>query len=128
MDYRCITDITSQQYKLIYSDKIIVGEDGLLYDEYGFVGVALGTALGEVGDRFIVELDNGKIIKVIKVEVKSDNDTTDGMYHKTDGSVVEFVIDINKANKTYPTCINMGSFNYEDKFKGNIKSISKVRW
>ena len=42
MDYRCITDSSSAQYKLIYGDKIIVGDDGLLYSgEY--VGVALGT-------------------------------------------------------------------------------------
>lgn len=128
MDYRCITDATSNQYQLIYSDRIIVGNDGLLYDEDGFIGVALGTAFGQVGDKFIVELDNGHIIKVIKVETKSDAHTIDGMYHKTDGSVVEFVIDIDKANKTYPLCITMGSFNYENKFNGNIKSISKVGW
>lgn len=126
MDYRTITDISSNQYKLIHSDQISVGSDGLLYTDDGYVGVALGSAFGEVGDKFIIQTSTQQTIKVIKLDEKSDNDTIDGIYHSTDGSVVEFVVDTNIILETYHMSYIMGDFNHEDKFSGNVISVTKV--
>lgn len=126
MDYRCVTSTSSAQYKLIHSDKIYVGGDGLLYDHDGYVGVALGSAFGNIGDRFVIKTDTGNKIKVIKLDEKADADTFDGVYHRVDGSVVEFLVDTNKIKQSYPTSYTMGSFNYEEKFSGYVVSITKV--
>lgn len=126
MDYRAITDATSSQYQLIYSDLIYIGDDGLLYSNDGYVGVALGSAFGKVGDKFIVKTSSGQIINVIKLDEKADQDTVDGIYHSTDGSVVEFLVDTNIIAETYPTSYVMGDFNNEEKFSGYIVSVTKV--
>ena len=125
MDYRCITSKTSAQYKLIYSDEIVVGSDGLLYcGEY--VGVALGSKYGNIGDKFIITLDTGKEFKAIKVDAKADAHTYYGCHHRTDASVVEFVIDTDRARDNYSLALKMGSFDYVDAFKGVVVKIEKV--
>lgn len=126
MDYGAITNTNSAQYKLIHSNQIQVGSDGLLYDKYGFVGVAIGSAHGNIGDRFIVHLDNGKSFKAIKLDARADAHTTNGCNHIIDGSVVEFIIDTNLAYQTYPTSITMGNFNCESKFNGSVTSITQI--
>lgn len=124
MDYRTITDQTSRQYQLIYSDSITVGSDGLLYSgEY--VGVALGSKFGEIGDKFLITLNTGKQFKAIKVDEKDDSHTVDGCHHKVDGSVVEFVINIDLAQQSYPLAITMGNFDYIDKFNGTVVKIER---
>ena len=125
MDYRTITNTSSKQYKLIHSDDVTIGSDGLLYSgEY--VGIALGSRYGKIGDKYIITLDTGKQFKVIKLDEKSDKHTYDGCHHIPDGSMVEFVIDINKASKSYPMAIRMGNFNYVDAFNGTVIQIQKV--
>lgn len=126
MDYKAITNTNSAQYKLIHSNQIQIGSDGLLYDKYGFVGVAIGSAHGNIGDRFIVHLDNGKTFKAIKLDARADIHTTNGCNHINGGSVIEFVIDTNLASQSYPNSITMGNFNYEDKFNGAVTSITQV--
>lgn len=125
MDYRTVTDVTSRQYQLIYSEEVVVGEDGLLYSgEY--IGCALASRFGEIGDKFIVTLDNYKQIKVIKLDEKSDAHTTNNCHHSNDGSVIEFVIDRNKFAASYPLADAMGDVNYADKFSGYVTKIQKV--
>lgn len=125
MDYRAITNTGSKQYKLIHSDAITVGSDGLLYSgEY--IGVALGSRYGGIGDKYIITLDTGKTFKAIKLDEKSDAHTYNRCHHASDGSVVEFVIDRDKAAKSYPTAIKMGNFNYTDAFNGTVIRIQKV--
>lgn len=126
MDYRSVIDTTSKQYQLIYSGDIYVGSDGLLYSEDGYIGVALGSAFGDIGDKFIIKTDTGNKIKAIKLDSKADKDTVDGIYHKTDGSVVEFLVDTDKIEYSYPISYEMGSFNFESKFSGYVTSVTKV--
>lgn len=127
MDYRKITNISSAQWKLIHSDEIRVCSDGLLRDEDGFIGVAMGRYYQtSIGDRFIVTLDTGNKLKLISVDQKADCDTINGANHKTDNSMVEFVIDVDKARNTYKIDIVMGNFNYSEEFHGNIVKIEKV--
>lgn len=124
MDYRTITDATSRQYQLIYSDSITVGDDGLLYNgEY--IGVALGSKFGEIGDKFLITLNGGKQFKAIKVDEKDDSHTIDSCHHANDGSVVEFVINVDLAQQSYPLAITMGNFDYIDKFNGTVVKIER---
>lgn len=124
MDYRAITNTSSKQYKLIHSNSIEVGNDGLLYSgEY--IGVALGSKFGKIGDKFLITLNDGKQFKAIKVDEKSDAHTVGGCHHASDGSVIEFVIDIDLAKQNYSKAIIMGNFDYIDKFNGNVVRIER---
>lgn len=125
MDYRAVTDVNSKQYKLIRSNDVVVGLDGLLY--YGeYIGVALGSRYGSVGDRFVLTMDDGKKVKVIMLDVKSDKHTYDRCHHISDSSLVEFVVDVNRISEAYPTAALMGDLNYIPKLSGNVIKIQKV--
>ena len=125
MDYRCVTDRTSPQYQLIYSDDIVVGDDGLLY--YGeYVGIATGSRFGNVGDKFIITLDSGNEFKAIKLDEKSDAHTINGCHHANDGSIIEFVVDVAKVRECYPDAIYAGSFNVVDQYSGVVTQILRV--
>ena len=126
MDYKLITSTTSDQYKLIYSDEIVVGDDGLLYSgEY--IGVALGSRFAGIGSKFIVTLDDGKQVKIIKLDEKSDRHTINKCHHSSDSSVIEFVVDSEKCKELYPMAMKMGDFNWIEKFSGKIMKIELVR-
>ena len=51
MDYKAITAKNSTQYKYI-RDYMNIDSSGLLVDEDGFIGVALGSYYGVIGDRY----------------------------------------------------------------------------
>lgn len=124
MDYRCITSKASRQYQLIYSDEVVVGEDGLLYcDEY--IGVAMGSRFGDVGDKFIITLDTGIEFKAIKLDEKADAHTYNGCHHRVDSSIIEFVIHTEKAKESYSLAIKMGNFDYAEEFHGEVIKIQK---
>lgn len=125
MDYRCITNTNSLQYKLIYGGDIVICSDGLLRS-YDYVGVALGSRFGNIGDRYIITLEDGSTFKAIKLDEKANRDTVDGCHHSSDGSCIEFVIDTDKASQYYPEAILMGDFNYIDMFNGKVTKIEKV--
>lgn len=130
MDYRAITNKESTQYKLIHSDVITICEDGFLRDTDGFIGVAMGSYFGPIGSRYVCKLDNGKEIKVIKVEAKADQHTVDGFCGSTSYDIIEFVIDTKaiwmQQNKWGNGYIFSGNFNNYDIFNGKIISIDKI--
>lgn len=130
MDYRAITNKVSAQYKLIHSDAITICEDGFLRDADGFIGVAMGSYFGPIGSRYVCHLDNGKEIKVIKVEAKADQHTVNGFCGYVAYDIIEFVIDTKatwmQQNKWGNGYIFSGNFNNCDMFKGKIVSIDKV--
>lgn len=127
MDWSCITSKTSAQYKLIHSDKIEICSDGLLRDKDGFIGVALGSYYSQkIGERFILTFEDGHKVKVITCDAKADKDTINGANHKSDGSMIEMVIDVDKAKNHYSLAIQMGDFNYAEEFQGNIVKIEKI--
>ncbi len=117
-----ITDFTSKQYQFIQSN-MGIGADGLLYSQDGFIGVALGSYYGEIGDRFILTFDDYRQIRVIKIESKADEHTINGCSQFIDGSMIELVIDINKAQSAYDKAILMGDFNYSALFNGRIIDV-----
>jgi len=115
----------SIQGKFIEANMTI--KDGFLYDKDGFMGVALGSSFGNIGDRFIFTLDSGVELKLIKIERKADKHTFNGCEQRWDKSVIEFVIDpatnlIPRASNGY---IAQGNFNNLEQFRGRITRVRK---
>lgn len=130
MSYKAITSKSSNQYRYI-KKYMSVNEKGLLVDSEGYIGVALGSAFGSIGSKFVFTLDTGIVLKVVKVEAKSDKHTYKGFYHRVDTSVIEFVVDTQKAGKYYGIGGNGlvvdGNFNNINEFKGKIESIEVIK-
>ena len=130
MDYRTITDETSDQYSYIREYMKIDRKTGLLYDADGFLGVALGYSFGSIGTRFYFVLDTGIILPVVKVEEKDPADAPDGCRVELNGSVLEFVIDAERAGAYFGVASNgmvlQGNFNNDSRFEGSIQEIDRV--
>ena len=130
MSYKTITDRSSEQYKYIQNYMSIDDSTGLLYDNDGFIGIALGSYFGPIGSRYYVTLDTGIVLPVVKIEAKADKHTNNGCEQKWDGSVIEFVVDEAKALEYFGTRSNGyvldGNFNNYELFKGGIEKIEKV--
>ena len=93
MDYRAITLTSSAQYQYIQEHMTI--RDGLLYDEDGYIGVALGSWWGDIGDKWIIELDTGITLKVVKIDEKWSSRHQQIIYKKSslDTSFISMFID-----------------------------------
>ena len=91
MDYRCITNTSSRQYKL--QKKAYTGSYGIRQVD-GRYCIAVGSYYTEKIWTYIdLILKNGTVIPCILADCKADRDT-DGMNQKTaDGSLIEFVVD-----------------------------------
>lgn len=127
MDRKSITDETSQQHAFI--EENMEARNGHWVDKEGYIGVALGSWFGEIGTRWIFELDSGIKLYTVKIEHKADIHTTSGCEHINDGSVIEFVIDT--ETNTYWIGSNgyiaNGNFNNLEHFKGKIISVRKEK-
>lgn len=131
MDYRAVTDPSSVQYWFIKENMTVDQKTGFLLDEDGFIGVALGSYYGTIGDRYYFTLDSGVVLPVIKIDEKADRDTdASGCYHTLDGSVIEFVIDRNIADEYYGHYANglvlQGNFANYYLYNGDIVKVEKV--
>lgn len=130
MDYRCITDKTSDQYEL--QQFAWTDEDGFrrIGDDYI---VAMGTYYAEnVGDRFKITLDTDNEITVIIGDIKQDIHTDyfnqytpiydeNGIFFS--GNVLEFIVDTDVLPKVPRRLGTVSYFNY---LQGNIKSIERI--
>ena len=129
-DYRAITSRSSAQYKYIHEFMTVDEETGFLYDEDGFIGVALGSYYGVIGDRYYVTLDSGTVLPIIKIDEKADGDTINGCAHNSDSSVIEFVIDTDYAGEYFKVSsnglISSGNYNNIKLFKGKIEKFEEV--
>jgi len=130
MSYKAITSTGSTQYKYIKNYMTVDPDTGILIDDDGFYGVALGSVFGKIGSKHIITLSSGTVLKVVKVDEKSDNHTYNGCYHRVDGSVIEFVIDTAVAKEQLGGSANglvsSGNFNSIEGFKGEIDKIEGV--
>lgn len=123
MDYRKITNESSNQWKLIH-DKLTVCDDGMLRDSDGRVAVALGSYFGEIGSTWRFYLDDNGIIKtvdVIKADAKADIDTeADNIIGIPAGDVIEFVVN----SEAFPVWENGyamgGNFNNVEAYRGKV--------
>lgn len=128
MDYKLITDITSPQYSFIHNN-MRVCDDGFLRDKDNYIGVALGSYFGDIGDRFLITLSSGKFIPVVMIDLKSNEHTDiNNFSHTMDGSIIEFVIEPLYMNDKVGEngLIYNGNFNNCEDFKGSIVEIIKI--
>lgn len=131
MDYRSTTDPSSTQYWFIKDEMEVDPVTGFLLDEDGFIGAALGSYYGTIGDRYYFTLSTGVVLPIVKVEEKADKDTDEtGCYHLSDNSVIEFVIDKDVANEFFGYYGNglvlSGNYANYATFKGSIIKVEKV--
>ncbi len=125
------TVVDSRQYQFLNYKCYVDKTTGFLYDEDGFIAVALGSYYGEIGDRFYFTLDSGIVLPLVKGEEKADEDTDyTGCYHTYDGSVIEFVIDSDYAGRYFFSNDNglvlNGNYNNYSLFRGSIAKVEKV--
>jgi len=129
MDFNKITNKSSTQYRYI-KENMLIDMRGHLIDKDGYIGIALGSYFGSIGNKFIFTLENGQQLKVVKVEAKADKHTNNGCEQHWDKSVIEFVVDKKIASNYYGVASNgyiqSGNFNNLAEFKGKINKIEKV--
>ena len=119
MDYTCITNTSSQQYKL--QRRAYTGTYGIRQVD-GRYCIALGSYYTtRIGTYIDLILNNGQIIHCILADCKADQHT-DAMNQKTsDGSLVEFVVD---TPALYSKAKRMGDIAYcNPKWQSRIKYI-----
>lgn len=90
MDGMCITDTTSDAYQQL--QKMYVNENGI-YEEDGYVAIAMNDFYGDVGDKFLITLSSGQKFKAVMTDIKADRDVGSDYAHTVDGSLIEFVVD-----------------------------------
>ena len=128
-DYRMITSVGSAQYQYIHNHCTVDEKTGFLIDEEGFIGVAMGYAFGEIGSRYYIELDTGITIPVVKVDAKASEHAPNGCSAASDASVIEFVIDTDRATAYFGGANGLassGNFNNYKYLKGSISDIERV--
>lgn len=130
MDYRCITNKASDQYKLQLS--AWTDDMGLRrVDDYYLV--AMGTYYSDnIGDKFRITLEGDKTFDVMIGDVKADIHTDkNNMYspvYNSDGSfksanVIEFIIDKKTISKKVKLWGDVSAY---DEFAGNIVKIERI--
>ncbi|MBR2812982.1 MAG: hypothetical protein IKD69_16525 [Solobacterium sp.] len=128
-DYRMITDPTSNQYWYIRNHMSVDYETGMLYDEDGFIGVALGNNFGAIGERYYFTLSTGIVIPGVKIDEKDIRHAVDGCERTGTKDVIEFVI-YEPSAKAYFGAPNglasQGNFNNSSYFHGWITKIEHV--
>ena len=131
MDYRMTTLVSSRQYQFLNYECTVDKQTGFLYDEEGFIAVALGSYYGEIGDRFYFTLDSGIVLPLVKGEEKDDGDTdSTNCFQRWDGSIVEFVISDEYAAAYFGANGNGyvldGNYNNYSLFQGSFVKVEKV--
>ena len=130
MDYRCITNKASDQYKLQLS--AWTDDMGLRrVDDYYLV--AMGTYYSDnIGDKFRITLEGDKTFDVMIGDIKADIHTDkNNMYspvYNSDGSfksanVIEFIIDKQVISKKVKLWGDVSAY---DEFVGNIVKIERI--
>lgn len=126
MNGRLITAKNSKQYKLMHSKKVYTNSEGhfaMNYKGKEYIGVALSSYWGNIGDKFKVTLSSGEVMYVFMLDQKKGHELIDGVAHP-DGSVIEMVVDKQPAQSYYGKI--PWNFNSVEKFNGKIVKFQKV--
>lgn len=113
MDYRAITSIGSAQYKLQQTATTDPNYGFRMID--GYMAVAMSKQYGPVGTKYIIQFEDGKVIQAIIGDVKQSQ------CGSADGSILEFIIDVNVLPNSLKT-----SGNFNNLFAGSITMIREV--
>ena len=130
MSYKCITNKSSNQYKL--QQKAYTDNMGLRkVDNYYLV--AMGTYYSDtIGDKFRITLEGDKVFDVMIGDIKADIHTDkNNMYspvYNSNGTfksanVIEFIIDTKSVDRKVKL---MGDVSAYDEFAGNIMKIERI--
>lgn len=125
MDWRKITNVNSEQYKLqrqenVYTEK----ETGLRKIGDKFI-VALGYGYGEyIGQEFEITMENGFVFGAILGDFKAKKDTDPTNRVHNDGSIIEFIVEQDLLEKAIKLNNVQNSTVYN--FKGKVKSIKRM--
>lgn len=123
MDYKCIKK-DCKQGNIVYGKNAWTDEDGLRKSGEYYC-VALGSYYGDVGDKFVVETDKGNVYKIIKADEKANKHTdSTNRYTLTNGCMMEWIVEINKLNKTIKSSGNIDNIK---KVSGAILKITKIK-
>ena len=125
MDYKCITNTNSQQYKLqqlCWTDSQGIRRQG---DD---VCIALGSYYGtNIGDRYLITTDTGNSYTAILADCKADIHTDVNNQYREAGygskNIVEFIVDSSCLSGDVLFSGNIGTYN---NYSGNITSIQKI--
>lgn len=134
MDYRCITDSRSSQYKFIQQWGWVdeqgfmkcSGERDLgINDDYYLI--ALGSYYGtQIGTKYRITLDNSRIIYGVLADCKADVHTNStNQYIPHNKNIVEFVVDVSRLNKDVKY---HGNANVYELLNGVITKIEKIEF
>lgn len=120
MDYRTLSDKTSLQYDLqqqAYTDSLT----GIRMVNNRYL-IAVGSYYTtEIGSYIDVIMNNGTVIQCVLGDVKNDNHTDLTNRQNPNGSVVEFIVDINTLNSVVK---QQGDISYvNEDFEGEIDCI-----
>ena len=130
MDYRCITDETSQQWEI--QQKAWTDSDGFRRVGEDYL-VAMGTYYTEeCGTRFRIIFENDNEITVTVGDIKDNTDTdyknqytavydNNGNFYSA--NVLEFIVDENKIKRMSHI---LGTMGHHDYLEGNIKFIERI--
>jgi hypothetical protein len=121
MDYRSITDKTSDAYALQSKARTDALGFRRVGDDYI---IALGSHFGKsIGTRYEIMLDSGKTFTAALGDNKSDRhtDKTNSYMEKT-GNVVEFIIDRSVLSKEVYRLGDISSLGFE----GSVVSIKEI--
>lgn len=125
MDYRAITSTGSKQYKL--QQVAYTGNYGIRMVDDRYC-VALGSYYTKtIGQYVDIELANGKVIKGILGDCKSDAHTINNNTMHPDGSVVELIVDTDSLDSTVRKMGDVSYVNGWDSKVVNIKVYDKVK-
>lgn len=131
MDYRKITDKTSNQYKYIsqnaWSDSqgfMRADADIGIPDDYYLI--ALGSYYGtEIGTKYRITTDKGDVFYGVLADCKADEHTNPTNQYTVVGTpnVVEFIVDTKSLNKDVKYHGNAGAY---APLSGNIVKIERI--
>lgn len=119
MSYRCITNTGSNQYK--FQQKCYTGNYGIRMNGERYC-IAVGSYYTtKIGTKIDLVMQNGAIIKCILADCKANAHTDSTNRQNPNGSIAEFIVDMNELNSTAKY---MGDISYCNKdLKGEIKKM-----
>lgn len=119
MSYNCITDTSSNQYS--FQQNCYTGEYGIRMKDERYC-IAVGSYYTtKIGTKIDLIMQNGSTVKCILADCKADIHTDNTNRQNPNGSIVEFIVDMDSLNHTAKY---MGDISYCNKqLKGEIEKI-----
>lgn len=132
--YESADGLTQNPSKTAISNTIPdpVTDTGIMRDEYGNYCCAMGLWYGEVGDRFLVELDNGVQFTVKLCDSKGMASDGKGTYHtfgydRSGKCIIEF-IHCGEISSDIQRSGNFGDFAFDGLIFDDIASIKRIEY